>query len=82
MSLLEKIVFVADYIEPGRKEAENLADIRRLAFEDIDKALLKILEDTLQYLEVSGKEIDPRTRETLEYYKSRGLSHPDTHQGD
>ncbi len=79
MSLLEKIVFVADYIEPGRKEAENLADIRRLAFEDIDKALLKILEDTLQYLEGSGKEIDPRTRETLEYYKSRGMSQPELH---
>ena len=28
MSLLEKIIFVADYIEPGRKKAPNLAEIR------------------------------------------------------
>lgn len=67
MSLLEKIVFVADYIEPGRKEAANLTSIRRLAFEDLDRALLNILEDTLDYLKKGG-EIDPRTQETWEYY--------------
>ena len=70
MSLLEKIVFVADYIEPGRKEAANLTEIRRLAFQDLDRALLKILEDTLEYLEGRGSEADPRTRETWEYYHS------------
>ena len=70
MSLLEKIVFVADYIEPGRKEAANLTEIRRLAFQDLDRALLKILEDTLEYLEGRGSEADHRTRETWEYYHS------------
>ncbi len=70
MSLLEKIVFVADYIEPGRKEAANLTDIRRLAFQDLDRALLRILEDTLKYLEAGGGEADPRTHETWEYYHS------------
>lgn len=68
MSLLEKIVFIADYIEPGRKEAVNLTDIRRLAFEDLDRALLNILEDTLKYLEEAGGDVDPRTHETWEYY--------------
>lgn len=68
MSLLEKIVFVADYIEPGRKEAANLTHIRKLAFEDLDRAVLKILEDTLKYLQGAGGEIDPRTHETWEYY--------------
>ncbi|MBR1703283.1 MAG: bis(5'-nucleosyl)-tetraphosphatase (symmetrical) YqeK [Lachnospiraceae bacterium] len=68
MSLLEKIVFVADYIEPGRNRAENLAQIRTLAFKDLDAAVRQILEDTLHYLETKGGEIDPMTRETLEYY--------------
>ena len=68
MSLLEKIVFIADYIEPGRKDAVNLTDIRRLAFEDLDRALLYILEDTLKYLEEAGGDVDPRTHETWEYY--------------
>lgn len=70
MSLLEKIVFLADYIEPGRKVAPNLEAIRKLAFEDIDKAMCKVLEDTLQYLKDAGKEIDQTTKETYDYYKS------------
>ena len=68
MSLLEKIVFVADYIEPGRKHAPNLAEIRKLAFLDLDRALLRILEDTLSYLSDSGGELDPMTEITWRYY--------------
>lgn len=69
MSLLEKIIFVADYIEPGRKSAPDLKEVRRLAFEDLDAALLKILGDTLEYLQSSDGEIDPMTAKTYEYYK-------------
>lgn len=70
MSLLEKIVFVADYIEPSRKHAPNLTEIRRLSFLDLDKAVLKILEDTLSYLHESGGDIDPMTETTWNYYLS------------
>lgn len=70
MSLLEKIVFVADYIEPNRKHAPNLPEVRRLAFLDLDQALLKILEDTLAYLRESGGEIDPMTEHTWQYYEN------------
>lgn len=69
MSLLEKIVFTADYIEPGRKQAPNLEEIRRLAFSDLDRAIIKILKDTLDYLAEGNGEIDPATAETYEYYK-------------
>ncbi len=71
MSLLEKIIFVADYIEPGRKQAPNLAEIRKLAFVNLDSALLTILEDTLTYLKASGSEIDPTTEKTWRYYHER-----------
>ena len=37
MSLLEKIIFVADYIEPGRFSAKNLPLVRKMAFADIDR---------------------------------------------
>lgn len=70
MSMLEKIVFVADYIEPGRNRAPFLHEIRILAFSDIDKALVKILEDTLEYLNKKGAEIAPETKITLDYYKN------------
>ena len=69
MSLLEKIIFVADYIEPGRFTAKNLPLIRRLAFSDIDEALMKILYDTLVYLNSTGLVVDPMTQETYDYYK-------------
>lgn len=68
MTMLEKIVFVADYIEPNRKQAPNLAQIRKLAFIDLDKALLMILRDTLSYLNSIDSEIDPMTQKTYDYY--------------
>lgn len=68
MSLLEKIIFIADYMEPGRNSAPNLDEIRTLAFQDIDQCLIKILSDTLQYLATTGKEIDPMTQRTYDYY--------------
>lgn len=69
MSLLEKIIFVADYIEPGRDSAPNLPVVRKLAFESIDDCVLQILKDTLSYLESTGAQVDPMTQKTYEYYR-------------
>ena len=69
MSKLEKIIYIADYIEPNRKQAPNLREIRKLAFVDLDKALLCVLEDTLEYLETIKGDVDPMTQKTYEYYK-------------
>lgn len=69
MSLLEKIVFVADYIEPGRKQAPNLQEIRQLAFIDLDRAVRRILEDTVDYLKGGSGEVDPATEVTLAFYR-------------
>lgn len=68
MSTLEKIIYIADYIEPYRKQAPNLSEVRKLAFQNLDQALLKILTDILSYLESGGGEIDPLTKETYDYY--------------
>lgn len=69
MSLLEKIVFVADYIEPGRNHAPDLDELRRLAFQNLDSALVRILEGTLTHLKSRGFAIDPRTENTWNYYR-------------
>lgn len=68
MSLLEKIIFVADYMEPGRRQAPRLEQIRRISYADLDRAVLMILEDTLAYLQDSAAVIDQTTRETYNYY--------------
>ena len=70
MSLLEKIVYVADYIEPGRRELPNMAEIRRLAFENIDECIYQILEDSLNYLNTRNITVDPMTEKTYLYYKA------------
>lgn len=69
MNLLEKIVYVADFIEPGRDKAPNLEEIRRLAFEDLDRALYVILKGTLSYLKKRSGVIDETTREAFAYYQ-------------
>lgn len=68
MTLLEKIIFIADYIEPNRIEAPNLKQIRHLAFTDLDDAMRIILKDTLDYLDAIKGEVDDMTRKTYEFY--------------
>ena len=70
MSTLEKIVYIADYIEPMRDKALHLPKIRKLAFEDLDECMYEILKDTLLYLEENPKEIDETTRDAFLYYKN------------
>lgn len=75
MSLLEKIVFLADYIEPHRKIIPMLEEIRSMAFRDLDLAVYMTLQNTLSYLEGQGgsgrraKYYDSNTIMAWEYYK-------------
>lgn len=71
MNTLDKIIYIADYIEPNRDAAPNLQEIRKLAFEDLDKAMLLILHDTLNYLREKGGELDPMTLETYDYFQKK-----------
>lgn len=69
MSLLEKIIFIADYIEPNRRPLPNIDLIRRTAYENLDQAITMISKSTLDYLESTGAAIDTLTRDTYDYYK-------------
>lgn len=80
MSPLEQVIYISDYIEPGRKHMkrsaaiedeymQNLAAARKLAYQDLNEALCRILQDTLNHLAQKGGKIDPMTRKTYEYYK-------------
>ena len=70
MSTLDKIIYIADYIEPGRRQASGLPEVRQLAFISLDDCLFRILKDTLDYLHASKMEIDMSTQQTYDYYKS------------
>lgn len=74
MTLLEKIIYLADYMEPGRVmncKPYSLAQIRRTSFENIDKALFMVLECSVKYLEKSGTPIDSQTIDTYRYYQKK-----------
>ena len=75
MSMLEIIIYMADYIEPNRDKAPNLKQIRRLSFENIEEALYQVLESTLLYLQDRPEAIDSMTRESYEFYKNK-RNHP------
>lgn len=69
MSKLERILFVADYIEPNRKDSiPRLNEIRETVYRDLDEGFIKILENKLAYLNQNEYLIDPRTEETYKYY--------------
>ena len=70
MTLLDKIVFTADYIEPYRNHSEKLPYIRGLAFQDINRAMVVMLAETLDYLVKKGVPIDAMTKNTYHYYQS------------
>ena len=70
MSMLEKIIFVADYIEPLRKNRSNMSYIRKMAFIDINKCIVLIIESSIDHLKKVNTFIHPKMLETYEYYKN------------
>ena len=66
MSLLEKIIYVADYMEPNR-DFPGVEKLRELAYSDMDAALKLGLEMTLEHLKRQGAEVSPESREALAF---------------
>lgn len=63
MSNLDKIIFLADYIEPGRT-FQGVEEVRKVAFEDLDEAVLMALKNTIKFLLDKNQLIYPDTLET------------------
>ena len=68
MSRLEKILYIADYIEPNRNMIQSIDYIREIAYQDLDEAIRIITKQTLEYLSSNINLIDPLTKETYDYY--------------
>jgi predicted HD superfamily hydrolase involved in NAD metabolism len=77
MNMLDKIIYIADYIEPLRCEAPHLERIRQLAFSDLNQCVAEILYDTLHYLSGRKGSIDPTTQTTYDFYKQYNCSEPE-----
>lgn len=68
MTMLEKIIFIADYIEPYRN-FPGLDKIRQLAYQDIDRSILLAMEQTIKFLIDTGKLIALDTVKSRNYLK-------------
>lgn len=71
MSDLEKIIFCADYIEPGRIVQPNLEYLRSISLQNLDLLTYSILKDTLDYLKSKNQIIDSYTQKAFDYYKNK-----------
>ena len=69
MNTLEKIIYVADYVEPNRT-LEGVEELRRLAYTDLNKALKLGLEMTLAMLRQQGREISPGSQQALAWLEA------------
>jgi len=68
MTLLEKIIYIADKIEPYRGDDWKIRRVRDLAFTDINEAICKWAELVIEHLEEKNRKIGESTIQTLEFY--------------
>lgn len=62
MGMIEKIIYLADFIEPGRNYP-GVDHLRELAEENLDRAVFKALNNTMIYVLRTGKLLHPNTLE-------------------
>ena len=69
MSLLDKVIYLADYIEPNRS-FDGVEQLRALAYEDLDAALLMGMEMTIQEMREKGSPIHPNTQAARDWLRA------------
>lgn len=65
MTRLEKIIYLADVIEPNRKPYPGLDELRALCMQDLDAALRMALRMSLEHVKEQGKTLHPDTLAAL-----------------
>ena len=68
MSLLEKIIYIADAVEPNRNYP-GVQDLRKTLEEDLDRAVLQSLTNTISYVRSEKKFLDEDTVLAKEYFE-------------
>ena len=72
MTVLEKVLYLADYIEPNR-DFDGVDDLRKVVWEDLDRGLAMGLAMTVEEMKERGNPVHYNTLEALEYL--RGHNH-------
>ena len=70
MSLLEKILYIADYMEPNR-DFPGVERLRELAYRDLDQAVLAGNEMSIQEMKERGLPVHPNTVQSRDWLRSK-----------
>lgn len=73
MTTLEKILYVADYIEPNRT-FDGVERLRALAYEDLDRALLLGVETTIQEMKDRNLPVHRSTLRARDWLRGHGVT--------
>ncbi len=76
MGLLEKIIYLADYIEANRN-FPGVEALREASFRDIDQAMLMGLESAAAHVRRQGQELAQGTLDAIRFLRSRGVKLPE-----
>ena len=69
MTALDKIIYLADMIEPNRKPYPGLEELRALCMKDLDEAMHTALRMSLEHVREQGKTLHPDTLAALAAYE-------------
>ena len=76
MKLLEKILYIADYMEPTR-DFPGVERLRELAYRDLDAALLLGFEMSVQEMADRGLQVHHNTLEARDFLRAQGVRLPE-----
>lgn len=71
MSLMDKIIYLADYTEPGRYSTPQLEEVRSLSKTNLDKAMVKALEYSIERIKSKGNPVHYTTLNAYKYMKEQ-----------
>ena len=73
MTKLEKILYLADYIEPSR-DFDDVEPLRKVVYEDLDRGLLLGLQMTVEEMEAMGNPVHHHTLDARNYLMETGVT--------
>ncbi len=68
MTMLDKVIYLADKIEPSR-DYEGVAEIREAAYKDVNMGMILVMQHTMDYTSKNGRLVNPTTSDAMESIK-------------
>ena len=71
MTILDKIIYLADFIEPNRRDFDGLSELKELCKKDLDEAMLFAINLSISFVTGKGKTLHKQTVDTKDYFQKK-----------